>query len=99
MLILNMNIFKKFQFWIPLVYIFIGLFNLIGLDEKNILLFFTSPPSWIAETHWFVSNFTNPANIPLILILLITLIFWYLVGLLIDWIIKRAFSRKSKKSK
>jgi len=84
-----MRLFKKFHFWFPLFYTFIGILNLLGYDDKNLLLFFTSPPFWITEEHWFVVTFTHPANIPLIVVFIGTLIFWYFFGRLIDFVIKK----------
>jgi len=62
---------------------------LVGLtDSTRILLFLASPPFWIAETHWFVVNFIPPSKIPIFVVGLISLLFWFLVGYLIDCLLK-----------
>lgn len=88
-----MKIFKKFYFWLSMVYLLVIFLNLIGVDDKNILLFFTNPFGWIAETHWFVVNFTHPSNIPLFAFYIIGLLIWFLAGLLIDKLIRK-FKKK-----
>lgn len=88
-----MELLKKFQFWLPLVYVAIGFLNLVGIDDKNLLLFFTSPFGWMAEQHWFVVTFTHPSNI-IFLIFLISLVIWFLVGLVIDMVLNKIKSKK-----
>jgi hypothetical protein len=83
-----MKFYRKFIFWFTVASLLICILNLSGYDDKNLILFFTSPPFWITETHWFVVNFTHPANIPLDLIYIITILFWLLLGFIIDAIIK-----------
>lgn len=41
--------FKRFRFWFTLFSLLVVLNNLIGEDDKNLLLFFTSPPFWVTE--------------------------------------------------
>jgi hypothetical protein len=78
-----------FSFWLPTVYLIIILINLFGFDDKNLLLFFTSPLFWIAETHWFVVNFTHPANIPIVLIMIVSLAGWFFAGFIVDFLVKK----------
>jgi len=94
-----MSIWKKWKFWLPAIYCLVGLFNLFGFDDKNLLLFFTSPPFWITEQHWFVVTFTHPSNIPLIVVFLISLIVWFLIGKLIDWSIEKIKKEREKEVK
>ncbi|GKU78228.1 hypothetical protein [Paenibacillus sp. L3-i20] len=78
---------KRWGVWLPISYFVLALIGLT--DEKHILLFIISPPSWITEGHWFVQNVTHPSNIPIFIIILVCLIFWCLIGLLIDVLIKK----------
>jgi hypothetical protein len=82
------NLKTKTFFWLPFIYIMIVLFNLGGFDDMNLVLFFTSPFGWIAETHWFVVNFIHPAKIHSLIIIL-SLVIWFFVGLIIDLVIKK----------
>lgn len=89
-----MILLKKFSFWFTLFSLFVVLFNLLGYDDKNILLFLTSPPFWVTETHWFVVNFIHPSEIPLSFLYFISVLFWFLFGLSLDFLIKKL--RKNK---
>ena len=89
-----MSLLKKFSFWFTLFSLFVVLFNLLGYDDKNILLFLTSPPFWVTETHWFVVNFIHPSEIPLPFLYIITVLFWFLFGAFLDFLIKKL--RKNK---
>lgn len=79
-----MKIYKRFSFWLSIIAIGICLFNLLGYDDKSLLLFFTSPPFWIMGTHWFVENFTHPANISIVIKYALTILFWFLFGFTLD---------------
>ncbi len=93
-----MKLHKRFTFWFTVISFGICLINLLGYDDKNLLLFFTSPPFWIIETHWFVVNFTHPSNIPINVIYIITILFWILLGLVIDKSIKQLSSIRNVNS-
>lgn len=79
-----MKIIKRFIFWLPAIYSAIVIFNLLSLDDENIVLFFASPIGWIIEQHWFVINFTHPSNIPGVLIVGLSFVCWLAIGLLLD---------------
>ncbi|MBX9974087.1 hypothetical protein [Cytobacillus firmus] len=79
-----MKIYRYFSFWLLILSISICLFNLLGFDDKNLLMFLTSPPFWLIETHWFVVNFTHPSDIPMSVIYVLTVLFWFLLGLILD---------------
>lgn len=80
---------KRLAFWMPLAYLLVGLLNLSGEDDKNILLFITSPPFWLAEFSWAGQRFMQSAASKTGVIIVVTLVFWCLVGMLIDWVIRR----------
>ena len=44
-----MKVIKKFSFWLTIFAVVVVLYNMIGKDDKNLLLFFTSPPFWVTE--------------------------------------------------
>lgn len=67
---------KKANFWITIVYAAIILFNKAGLDDMNLLIFFSTPPLWILEQ--FSLGF------PMEFFYVIGLSFWYTIGLFID---------------
>lgn len=79
-----MKIYRYFSFWILILPFSICLFNLLGFDDKNLLIFLTSPPFWLIETNWFVVNFTHPSEIPMSVIYVLTVLFWFSLGLLLD---------------
>jgi hypothetical protein len=67
----------------------------MGYDDKNLLLFFTSPPFWILETHWFVVNFMHPADVALGIIYVFTILFWFLLGFILDKILKKLSNKRN----
>lgn len=77
--------FKKFTLWSTLFGIFICLFNYLGYDDKNILLYFLSPPSWllVEDVSFRLLNDTSKYSIWYST----TIIFGIVFGLLIDFII------------
>lgn len=64
---------------LPAIYLIIILVNLLGLDDKNLILFITSPPFWIIEQY---------RTVPIWVIYIITITFYSLLGLLIDRLFK-----------
>ena len=62
--------------------------NAVGSDDKNILLFLGSPPFWILENISFIGT------IPMWLLYVLTLSFWFGVGYGLDRLIVRRESRK-----
>ncbi len=67
------------------VYLILALISMS--DETLILFLIISPPAWLAESHWFIVRFTHPSNIPIPVAILAGMIFWGIVGLLIDSLI------------
>jgi hypothetical protein len=49
-------------------------FNIIGLDDKNLILFFTSPPFWVLEQY----------GVQIEVIYISTIVFWFIAGILLD---------------
>jgi hypothetical protein len=76
---------KSFRFWLVLISILVIIVNISGYDDYNILLAIISPLVWIYESFRFVRE----ANIPIVVVYLTTLGFWYLIGLILDRLIKR----------
>lgn len=78
--------FRKLSFWLPLISLLIIVFHLTGLDaktefdDKGLLVYYTSPPFLLVDQH-FAFN-----HAPLFYIL--TLFFWFLIGWIIDRLIK-----------
>ena len=90
-----MNRYKSFRFWFTFFSIVVCAFNFFDLDDKNILLFVTSPPVWLIENSHF---FNQVGNIPIMVIDIftytITIFFWFMLGFLLDKAIKVLRSRK-----
>lgn len=68
---------KTFRFWLTFFSLLVVLYNILGKDDKNLLMFFTSPPAWMTEyirikisiwAHYFL-----------------TVAFWFLFGWAIDY--------------
>ncbi|PAF30993.1 hypothetical protein CHI14_14705 [Paenibacillus sp. 7516] len=72
-----MRIFKRLSFWLTIIAIVVVLYSIMGKDDKNLLLFFTSPPFWIIESYGFKVSFT--------LLYLLYIIFWFVFGLVLDF--------------
>lgn len=89
-------IHKKFSFWLTVIAMGICVFNMLGYDDKSLLLFLTSPPLWISGTSWFVENFMHPSNIPLMLKYTLTILFWLLFGFILDKMIIKIRSKRNK---
>lgn len=82
-------ILKKFSFWLTLFGVLVCLFNATGMDDKNLLLFFTSPHlMFTLEYTSILRHFDGMLEI-----YAINIVGWFLIGLLIDFIIS-AFKRK-----
>ncbi|MCQ4090493.1 hypothetical protein [Exiguobacterium sp. LL15] len=88
---------KGFRLWLPLLSLVVCLFNAFGYDDKNILLFLTSPVFWLLELRSFLGTWLDSFHVPLFLIYILTLISWFLIGLLIDVILSVLFRRSSRR--
>ncbi len=85
-----MKIFKKASFLLPVLSLIICIHNLSGNDDKNLLLFLTSPlllrlNSWLTDLHYSMNNEL------LFNFILYCLHFfsWLIAGLFIDWLRKK----------
>ncbi len=82
---------KSFALWFALFAVFISTYNFMGYDDKGILFFITSPPSWILNDFmFFLKRYMSLETIYKILYIL-NLGFWFFIGFIIDRI-------KSKKN-
>ncbi len=81
---------KSFRFWIVLIPFFVIVINISGNDDYNILLAIFSPLVWLYESSLFVRK----ADIPMTVVYLTTLAFWYLVGFILDRLLQKL--RKNK---
>ena len=76
---------KSFRFWLVLISFLVIIVNTSGYDDYNMLLAIISPLAWIYETFRFVRE----ADISIVVVYLTTLDFWYLIGLVLDRLIKK----------
>lgn len=82
-----MRVFKFFSFWLTLFALGICLFNLYGYDDKNLLLFMTSPILLVLEDYSsFFRRFISYQTL-IWLFYLLNVFFWCCIGLIIDSII------------
>jgi hypothetical protein len=86
---------KKYSYWLSVIAIGICLFNLLGYDDKSILLFLSSPPFWIMETHWFVRNFIHPADVSIFIKYSLTILFWFIFGFILDKSTSKLFNQRN----
>ncbi|MDQ0897416.1 hypothetical protein [Paenibacillus sp. V4I7] len=90
-----MIIIKKISFWLLILSLIICLFNLSGNDDKNLLLFLTSPVllwlnPWLTNLHYSMEN----ELLWQFLLYGIHICTWLITGLLIDFLIH---AKKNKK--
>ncbi|MDQ0878825.1 hypothetical protein QFZ77_007484 [Paenibacillus sp. V4I3] len=89
-----MRVFKFFSFWLTLFALGICLYNLSGYDDKNLLLFMTSPLLLVLEDYSsFFKRFLSYQML-IWLFYFLNVFFWCCIGLIIDSIIH---STKRKK--
>ena len=77
------NLFKKFKFWLPVIYILVLLIDLekmLDITDYQILVMFTSPLGWF-------SYFQHTSK--LYLVIISSLIILFLIGLGIDLLIRK----------
>lgn len=84
---------KKFRLWLPLFSLVICLLNIVGLDDKNLLLFFSSPHLMLLEDYSYIIRelfnelFDGFFTFEMIIWYLINILGWFLIGWFIDIII------------
>ena len=76
---------KSFRFWLVLISFFVILVNISENDDYNILLAIFSPLVWLYESSLFVRN----VDIPITVVYLTTLVFWFLVGFILDRLLQK----------
>lgn len=84
------KLFTKFSFWLPLLSIIICLFNLLGYDDKNLLLGYTNPLLLLFSKELTKLHYSMESEQSFYFI-------WYLmhfatfllIALIVDWIISR----------
>jgi hypothetical protein len=81
---------KKFKFWLTLFAIVVCLNNLVGNDDKNLILFLTSPHLMFLEDFSPVFRKTFPnENIYWGFYYVINIAGWFLIGWIIDFIVSQ----------
>lgn len=91
-----MRLFKFFSFWLTLFALSICLFNLTGYDDKNLLLFITSPILWFLEGYSsFFKRFISHQSL-MWLFYFLNVYFWCCIGLFIDSIVHASKKQKFK---
>lgn len=90
------RLFKFFSFWLTLFALGICLFNLAGHDDKNLLLFITSPILWLLEDYSsFFKRFISHQSL-MWLFYFLNVYFWCCIGLFIDSIVHASKKQKFK---
>lgn len=80
---------KKFGLWLSLFSLLVCLYNAMGEDDKNLLLYFTSPHLM------FIENFTSISRHldGMLVLYTINIVGWLVIGIMIDSIVS-AVKRK-----
>lgn len=79
---------KKFSFWLSIFGLLVCLLNATGKDDKNLLLYFTSPHLMLIEEYNIGRQLDG-----IFIIYIINIVGWFIIGLVIDLIIA-AFKRR-----
>ncbi|WP_214742757.1 MULTISPECIES: hypothetical protein [unclassified Exiguobacterium] len=79
---------KSWTLWFTLLAVTICIMNVSRFDDKNILLFLTSPPFWLLETPWFSSHVIHPTVLPKWTLYALTIAFWFIFGMLLDYLVR-----------
>ncbi|MCM3632821.1 hypothetical protein [Paenibacillus camelliae] len=82
-----------FRFWFALISILIIVQNMLGWDDKNLLLYFTTPPLLFAN-EWFNINWSFSGDNMLLFAYVCNFVTWYIAGLLLDLLLYRLVARK-----
>ncbi|RRJ66252.1 hypothetical protein EHV15_27545 [Paenibacillus oralis] len=85
-----LKLIKKLSFWLPLLSLVVCVYNLMGYDDKNLLLALTSPPLlWFNPELTKLHHTMNSELLWQLVLYGIHFSFWLLFGLAIDWIISK----------
>src|SRR5690554_616443 len=89
-----MRVFKLFSFWLTIFAFGICFVNMTGYDDKNLLLFLTSPPLLFLDDYSsFLKRFFSELTLIWIFYLL-HVWFWCCIGLVTDSIVHRSLRKK-----
>lgn len=75
---------KKFSFWLTILSILVCLVNVTGMDDKNLLLFFSSPHLLLLEDYSRYLREIGNETTQLLILYFINIVGWFLIGWLID---------------
>ncbi|MNW37554.1 hypothetical protein D3C74_146010 [compost metagenome] len=89
-----MKLLKKLSFWLPLLSVLVCIHNVMGYDDKNLLLALTGPPlllfnSELTTLHYSLHN----EQLWQCILYGIHFFFWLLCGSAVDWIISKIKNR------
>ncbi|WNS43874.1 hypothetical protein [Paenibacillus sp. MMS20-IR301] len=85
-----MKIFKKLSLWLPVLSLAVCLINYSGNDDKNLLLFLTSPVLlWLNPQLTDMSYAMDNERLSYLILYAIHFSTWLLFGILFDWIVSR----------
>lgn len=82
------KLIKSFRFWFALLSILIITQNMLGWDDKNLLLYFTTPPI-IMINEWFYSNWSVWGKYAMLFFYVCNFLTWFLAGFLLDRFVNR----------
>lgn len=91
-----LKLIKKLSFWLPLFSLIVCIHNLMGYDDKGLLLFFTSPPLLLFNSELAKLHYTMNSKLLWLVLYGIHFSFWLLCALAIDWIISRIRANNNK---
>jgi hypothetical protein len=86
-----MRIIKSFKFWLSIISLGVCLYNWFGYDDKNILLYLISFPNLLfhlAESIYQPIRFYAIHDL-YFAVYFINIFYWFLVGLIIDFTMKK----------
>ncbi|PYY29748.1 hypothetical protein [Paenibacillus illinoisensis] len=80
---------KKFRFWLFFLSLLICVYNATGLDDKNLLLFLTSPHLLLLVDYSRYIRAIGNEEIQMLIWYVINVIGWFLIGWLVDSLITK----------
>lgn len=83
-----MKFYRRVSFWMTIFAILICIYNYLGHDDMNIIIYLVSPPFWVLNS-WISTNYPYPSVQSLIIIYTTTILFWILLGVTIDKTIRK----------
>ena len=85
--------YKKTKYIFILIGVIIVVFNLSGNDDMNIILFLSSPLLWFTESKY---SSIQPQDLPIIFYYVSVIVFWFLIGILMERVFKYFSSIKNR---